>query len=89
MITSDDLETLTSRQLHERAIDLAKVGGDLDWLWHVLGSIPSGEGQLGELDDSGLDVASVISAINTRIRVDLAAQEILRPQYVAYLLEHP
>ena len=88
MIASDDLETLTSRQLHERAIDLAKAGGDLDWLWHLLGSIPSAEGQLGELDDSGLDVASVISAINARIRVDLAAQEILRPQYVGYLLEH-
>ena len=88
MITSDDLETLTSRQLHERAIDLAKAGGDLDWLWHLLGSIPSAEGELGELDDSGLDVASVISAINARIRVDPAAQEALRPQYVGYLLEH-
>jgi hypothetical protein len=88
MITSDDLETLTSRQLHERAIDLAKAGGDLDWLWHLLGSIPSAEGQLGELDDSGLDVASVISAINARIRTDPSAQEILRPEYVAYLLEH-
>ena len=89
MITSEDLETLTSRQLHERAIDLAKAGGDLDWLWHLLGSIPSAEGQLGELDDSGLDVASVISEINARIRADRDAQEILRPQYVAYLLEHP
>jgi hypothetical protein len=88
MITSDDLETLTSRQLHERAIDLAKAEGDLDWLWHVLGSIPSAEGQLGELDDSGLDVASVISAINGRIRADPTADDGLRPQYVAYLLEH-
>ena len=88
MITSEDLETLTSLQLHERAIDLAKAGGDLDWLWHLLGSA-SAEGELGELDDSGLDVASVISAINARIRADPDAQEILRPQYVAYLLEHP
>jgi hypothetical protein len=88
MITSDDLETLTSWQLYDRAIDLAKAGGDLDWLWHLLGSIPSAEGQLGELDDSGLDVATVISAINARMRADPASRETLRPQYVAYLLEH-
>ncbi|MFL5738394.1 MAG: hypothetical protein ACJ76P_13850 [Actinomycetota bacterium] len=87
MITNDDLETLTSSQLHDRAIDLAKAGGDVDWLWHLLGSIPAAEGQLGELDESGLDGAGLISAINGFIRADRSADEILRPQYVAYLLE--
>jgi hypothetical protein len=87
MITSDDLETLSSRQLHERAIDLAKAGGDVDWLWHILGSIAA-EGELGELDESGLEVAGLVSAINGCIRADRSAEETLRPQYVAYLLEH-
>jgi hypothetical protein len=87
MITSDDLETLSSRQLHERAIALAKAGGDVDWLWHVLGSIAA-EGELGEFNESGLDVASLISAINGCIRADRSAEETLRSQYVAYLLEH-
>ena len=88
MITREDFETLSSRQLHERAVDLAKAEGDIDWLWHLLGSIPAAEGQLGELDDSGLDIASLITAINGYIRADRSAQETLRPQYVDYLLEH-
>ena len=88
MITREDLETLSSPQLHEQAIALAKTGQDIDWLWHLLGSIPATEGQLGELDESGLDVASLISAINGFIRADRSADDALRPQYVAYLLEH-
>ena len=39
MITREDLETFSSHQLHERAVDLAKAEGDIDWLWHLLGSI--------------------------------------------------
>jgi hypothetical protein len=88
MITREEFETLSSRQLHERAVGLAKADGDIDWLWHLLGSIPAAEGQLGELDDSGLDIASLISAINGYIRADRSAEEILRPQLVDYLLEH-
>jgi hypothetical protein len=87
MITSEDLETLSSRQLHERAVDLAKAEGDIDWLWHLLRSLPAAEEQLGELDDSGLEIASLVSAINGYIRADRSAEEALRPQYVEYLLE--
>ena len=89
MITSADLETLSSRQLHDRAIDLAKAERDLDWLWHLLGSIPAAEDQLGDLDESGLDVAGVVGAINGYLRSDRSAEEALRPQYIDYLLEHP
>ena len=88
MITREDLETLSPRQLHERAVRLAKTEGDIDWLWHLLGSIPATEGQLGELDDTELDIASLITAINGYIRVDRSAEETLRPQYIDYLLEH-
>jgi hypothetical protein len=89
MITSRDLETLSSRQLHERALDLAKAEGDIDWLWHLLGSIPAAAGQLGDLDESGLDIAGLISAINGYIRADRSAEDALRTQYVDYILEHP
>jgi hypothetical protein len=88
VITRSDLEEMTSHQLHERAVYQAKADGDIDWLWHLLGSIPSAEGQLGDLDDSGLDVATLITVINGYIRADGSAEETLRPQYVDYLLEH-
>ncbi len=89
MITNDDLETLSSRQLHDRALDLAKAQDDVDWLWHLLGSIPATEGRLGDLDESGLDIAGLVSAINGYMRADRSAEAALRPQYIEYILEHP
>ncbi len=88
MITREDLETMSSSELHDRAIGSAKAGGDLDWLWRLLRSIPAAEGQVGDLEDSGMDMASTISAINGYTRADRGLPDSLRPEYVDYLLEH-
>jgi hypothetical protein len=88
MITREDLESLSSHQLHDRAIGMGKAEDDIDWLWSLLGSIPAAEGQLGELDDSGLDIAHIVSAINGYVRADSSTEDTLRPLYVDYLLEH-
>lgn len=88
MITREDLETMTSRDLHDRAIGSAKVEGDLEWLWHLLRSIPAAEGEIGDLEDSGMDVPSTVSALNGYARADRDLPDVLRPQYVDYLLEH-
>lgn len=70
MIDREDLESLSSAQLHDRAIGSAKAGGDIDWLWHVLGSMPAAEGAVGDIEDSGIDVAAIVSAINRYLRAD-------------------
>jgi hypothetical protein len=87
VITREDLETMTSRDLHDRAIGTAKAGKDLDWLWHLLRSISAGEDEIGDLEDSDMDVASTVSAINGYTRADRDLPDTLRSQYVDYLLE--
>jgi hypothetical protein len=88
VITREDLETMTSRDLHDRAIGTAKAEGDLDWLWHLLRSIPTAEGEVGDLEDSGMDIVGTVSAINGYARADRDLPGTLRSQYVDYLLEH-
>lgn len=88
MITREDLETMTSRDLHDRAISTAKTEGDLDWLWHLLRSIPAAEGDVGDLEDSDMDMVSTVSAINGYARADRDLPGTLRSRYVDYLLEH-
>jgi hypothetical protein len=88
VITRDDLETMTSGDLHERAIGMAKAEKDLEWLWHLLRSIPAAEDQIGDLEDTGMDMASTVSAINGYARADRDLPDTLRSQYVEYLLEH-
>jgi len=79
---------MASRDLHDRAIGSAKAHGDLEWLWHLLRSIPAAEGEVGDLEDSGMDMASTVSALNGYARADRDLPDVLRPQYVDYLLEH-
>ena len=79
---------MTSRDLQERAIGTAKAEHDLDWLWHLLRSIPAAEGQVGDLEDSGMDLASTVSAINGYTRADRDLPDTLRSQYVDYLVAH-
>lgn len=88
MVTRDDLEAMPSGYLHDQAMGFAKADGDLDWLWQLLRSIPAMEGKVGDLEDSGMDVASTVSAINGCLRADRELSEVLRPRYVDYLLEH-
>lgn len=87
MIDRADLETLDSDQLADRAIGAAKANRDLDWLWHVLGSVPAAEGAIGDLEDSGMDIPATVSAINGYLRADRELADTLRPQCVDYLLE--
>jgi hypothetical protein len=88
VITREDLETLTSRDLHDRALGMARSERDLEWLQHLLRSIPAAEGELGDLEDSEMDVAGTVSAINGYARADRDLLEVLRSQHVDYLLEH-
>jgi hypothetical protein len=88
VITREDLETMASGDLHDRAIRTARAEGDLDWLWHLLRSIPAAEDEVGDLEDSGMDMASTVSAINAYTRADRDLPGALRSQYVDYLLEH-
>jgi len=87
MISREDLESFPTSQLHEQAIGLAKANGDLDWLWHLLRSIPATEGQIGDIDDSGMDIASTVSAVNGYLRADRDLSDTLRPQLIDYILE--
>ena len=87
MITREDLDSLTSAQLHDRAIGSAKAGKDIEWLWHLLRSIPAAEGAVGDVDTSDMDVAATVSAINGYLRADPVVSDTLRLQYIDYLLE--
>jgi hypothetical protein len=49
--------------------------------------MPAAGGAIGDLEDSGMDVAATVSAINGYLRADPDLVDALRPQYVDYLLE--
>lgn len=89
MAQRDELERLSSAELHDRAVDLAKQRYDVKFLWELLRAIPSAEASIGHLDHAEADV-SRISGLLTDLGAarDGEIADALRPMYLDYLDQH-
>ena len=90
MDTETDLESLSSRELHDLAVRRALHHADLGFFWELLRSIPAAETLEGDVREAGEDltkVSSLLSDALTSGEGDLA--EALRPLYIDYLTKHP
>ena len=89
MTLRDDLEALPTRELHDRAIALAKRHVDVGFLWRLIEALPVAEAVVGDEQRSKVDVMRPLALINDLFDAgegDLG--EALRPLYLDYLEEH-
>jgi len=89
MTTRDDLETLSTKELHERAIETARRHLDVGFLWKLVKALPVAEEVVGDDERSKVDIMRPLALINDFMDAgegDLG--EALRPMYVDYLEEH-
>ena len=90
MATPDDLDALSSRELHDLAVRRAVHHLDVEFLWELLRAIPAAEASEGHDIEAGRDISKVTALIADAIdsgEGDLA--EALRPLYIDYLTKHP
>lgn len=89
MTGNTDLENLSSKELHDRAIKLAVRHGDLKFLWRLLTRIPAAEETAGKTGEGEVDVQWVVPLIDDYIHSgDGSLADSLRPFYLEYLTEH-
>ncbi|MEV4240965.1 MULTISPECIES: hypothetical protein [unclassified Nocardia] len=89
MAGNEELEKLSSKELHDRAVRLAARRGDIKYLWRLLKSIPAAEAAAGDLGESEADIKYVLPMIDDYIHAgDGKIAEILRPYYLDYLTKH-
>ena len=89
MPTRDELDALTSQELHDRATRLAWRRLDVGFLWGLLRTIPEARAAVGDEERSETDILRPLALLNDLVdadRGDLA--DALRPLYVDYLAEH-
>jgi hypothetical protein len=89
MTTREELQNLSTRELHERAIEIAKRRLDVRFLWRLLEAIPVAEESIGDEPRSKIDIVRPLALINDFFDAgegDLG--EALRPIYLDYLEEH-
>ena len=89
MATRDELDELSSAELHDRAMRLARERLDARYLWELLRAIPSAEASLGNLDYAEEDVSRISGLLTDLAGVrDGPIADALRPMYLDYLVEH-
>jgi len=89
MAQRDDLDRLSTAELHDRATGLARERFDVRFLWELLRSVPAAEASVGHLDYAEQDVTRLSGLLTDVAGVrDGAIAEALRPMYLDYLVEH-
>ena len=89
MATREELDKLSSRELHDLAVRRALKHVDVEFFWELLRAIPAAEASEGHDAEAGRDVTHLSVLLDDAIgsgEGDLA--EALRPLYLDYLEKH-
>ncbi|MFD0691737.1 hypothetical protein [Actinomadura fibrosa] len=87
--TAAELDRLSSEELHERALSLAKERRDVGFLWELLRAIPAAAASLGETDRAKFDLLHGLSLLEEFAHAgEGELGDALRPMYIGYLTEH-
>jgi hypothetical protein len=88
-VTRDELEALSSHELHDLAVRRALRHVDVEFLWDLLRAIPAAEASEGRSVEAGRDITKVTALLADAIdsgEGDVA--DALRPLYIDYLARH-
>ena len=88
MTTFEELDTLSSRELHDRAVKRAEHRLDVKFFWRLLSESPAAEAADGDASQGPEEVAHWSRQVLDVLRHDDAALEARRPIYIDYLLGH-
>jgi hypothetical protein len=87
---AEDLEQLSTKELHDRAVRRAERHLDVRFLWTLLQAIPAAEAASGDVGEADYDVQSLKGLISDALRSgDGELGEALRPLFIDYLRRHP
>lgn len=89
MADRTELERLSTKELHDRAMSHARRHLDIGFLWHLVKAVPVAEAAAGHQREADADVVSLTSLITDVLHSDEPeVAEQLRPLYLDYLAEH-
>ncbi|WP_062349581.1 hypothetical protein [Herbidospora yilanensis] len=85
----DQLEQLSAKELHDRAVRYAVRHGDFGFLWDLLKVIPAAQGASGHEGETANDLSRVSALLSDAMAAGEGnLGEALRPVYIEYLSKH-
>ena len=88
MTTFEELDALSSRELHDRAVKRAERHLDVKFFWSLLSETPAAEAADGDVQQGRDEVAHWSRQVLDVLRHDEQALDAARPIYIDYLLRH-
>jgi hypothetical protein len=89
MTSRQELEALSSAELHDRAVGLAKHRFDVGFVWDLLKTIPEARAAAGDEARSETDIMRPLALLNDFFDADEGElADALRPLYLDYLEKH-
>jgi hypothetical protein len=89
MTTRSELDSLSSKELHDRAISRAERHLDVGFFYDLLATLPVAEAASGNVDRGSADIFKLRALVHDIAAADEGAlADALRPVYIAYLGEH-
>jgi hypothetical protein len=87
---SDELERLTTEELHDRAVSHAERHLDVKFFWRLLKAIPTAKQISGDEGEAEYDVQFSKGLITDALKSgEGELGEALRPLFIEYLRSHP
>jgi hypothetical protein len=88
-MTDDDLDKLSTHELHDRAVRRAERHLDLKFFWSLLQLIPAAEAASGDQGEADYDIQFSKGLISDALHSgDGELGEAMRPVFVDYLRKH-
>ena len=86
---TDDLDKLSTHELHDRAIRRAERHLDVKFFWRLLQLVPAAEAASGDTGEADYDVQFLKGLISDALHSgDGELGEAMRPVFLDYLREH-
>jgi hypothetical protein len=89
-VADEDLDRLSTRELHDRAVRRAEKHLDVRFFWSLLQMIPAAETASGDEGEADYDIQFSKGLISDAVHSgDGKLGEALRPMFIDYLRKHP
>jgi hypothetical protein len=89
-VNDDELDRLSTHELHDRAVRRAERHVDVRFFWSLLELIPAAAASHGDTQEADLDIRSSMGLIKDALHSgDGELGEALRPVFIDYLRRHP
>ena len=88
-VTFEELDRLSSKELHDRAFRHAERHLDVKFFWDLFEMLPVAEAAEGNVEHAEGDILHPSHEAADAVRQDPGLMDALRPVYIDYLEKHP